>query len=136
MNYRLKAASGAVTGQAFDLGDETLIGSDAAADIRLDALDAQHARIVQRDGALLLESYGDTAVNGEAVRQQALQSGDELRLGTVRFVLQAPGLKPARVLDRVPESPQGRWKWIAVAALAAAAGGVAWWFLAGPGMVQ
>jgi len=62
-----------------------------------------------------------------------LQSGDEIQFGTSRFVLQAPGLKPARVLDQVPARRSSAWKWLAAAGLAVAAGAAGWWFLIGPG---
>ena len=59
MKYRLKSASGPLTGQTFDLGESTLLGSAADADVRLDGLDAEHARIVRRDGGLVLEASGE-----------------------------------------------------------------------------
>jgi len=133
MQYRLKSASGPLTGQTFDLGESTLLGSGDQADVRLDALDAEHARIVRRDGGLVLEASGDARVNGEPARATALQSGDEIQFGTARFVLQAPGLKPARVLDQVPVRRSSAWKWLVAAGLAAAGGVAGWWFLIGPG---
>lgn len=133
MQYRLKSASGALTGQTFDLGESTRLGSAEDADLHLDGLDAEHARIVRRDGGLVLEASGDARVNGEPARATALQSGDEIQLGTARFVLQAPGLKPARVLDQVPAQRSSSWKWLAAAGLAAAAGAAGWWFLIAPG---
>lgn len=134
MKFRLKAASGPRTGQTFELGDATLVGAGDDADVRLEGIDDEHARIVRRDDGLVLEASGETRVNGETVDVVALQSGDELQVGTHRFVLQAPGLKPARVLDRVPETRRDRaWKWLVGAAAAAAAGAGAWWLLLGPG---
>ena len=134
MKYRLKSASGRQTGQTFDLGERTLLGSGERADVRLDALEAEHARIDRRDGGLVLEAIGEARVNGENVETIALQSGDEIQFGTCRFVLQAPGLKPARVLDKVEPKSGINWKAALVAGLTALAGGVAaWWFLVGPG---
>ncbi|MGK7295531.1 MAG: FHA domain-containing protein [Candidatus Wenzhouxiangella sp. M2_3B_020] len=133
MKYRLKAASGELTGRTFDLGETTAIGSSDDCDVRLDGLDREHARIVRRDGGLVLEATGEARVNGAVVREQALESGDELQVGAQRFVLQAPGLKPARVLDRVPERRTGSWKWLVAVGAAAAAGAAGWWFLLGPG---
>lgn len=132
MKYRLKAASGPLTGQTFELGESTRVGSGAGCEIRLDGLDAEHARIVRRDGGLVLEAAGEARVNGETVDTVALQSGDEVQFGTVRFVLQAPGLKPARVLDQVPEGRTTRWKWLVAAAVLAAAA-AAGWILVAPG---
>lgn len=133
MKFRLKSASGPLTGQTFDLGESTLLGSAENADVRLEGLEGEHARIVRRDGGLVLEASGEARVNGEPVGAAALQSGDEIQLGTTRFVLQAPGLKPARVLDRVPPQRPAGWKWLVAAGLVAAAGAVGWWFLLGPG---
>ena len=134
MKYRLKSASGPQTGQTFELGERTLLGSGEGADVRLDALEAEHARIDRRDGGLVLEAIGKARVNGENVETIALQSGDEIQFGTCRFVLQAPGLKPARVLDKVEPKPGINWKAALVAGLTALGGGVAaWWFLVGPG---
>ncbi|MEX2499905.1 MAG: FHA domain-containing protein [Wenzhouxiangellaceae bacterium] len=132
--YRLKSASGPLTGQTFGLGESTLIGSSEGADVRLDGLEAEHAKIVRRDGGLVLEAAGEVRVNGETVGTAALQSGDEIQFGTFRFVLQAPGLKPVRVLDQVPESRASGWKWLAAAGVAAAAAAAGWWLWLGPGM--
>jgi len=129
MTYRLKAASGELTGQTFELDEDTLIGSDEEADIRSDAFLPRHARIVLEDETLMLESAGQTWVNGEPAGRQPLASGDELRFNKVRFVLQAPGLKPTRVLHQKPvRSGVPGWVWAAVP-LAAAGAAAAWWFL-------
>ena len=134
MKYRLKSASGPQTGQTFDLGEATLLGSGESADVRLDALDAEHARIARRDGGLVLEAIGEARVNGESVKTVALQSGDEIQFGTCRFVLQAPGLKPARVLDQIEREPGIDWKaGLTAAGLTLAGSAAAWWFLVGPG---
>lgn len=129
MSYRLKAASGALTGQTFDLDEDTLIGSDEQADIRCEGLQPNHARIIHKDETLMLESAGQTWVNGQPADRQPLQSGDELRLNQIRFVLQAPGLKPARVLDEVPaRSGVPGWIWAAVP-IALGAAALAWWLV-------
>ncbi|MDX1626256.1 MAG: FHA domain-containing protein [Wenzhouxiangellaceae bacterium] len=131
--YRLKAASGEWTGQAFPLEDDTLIGSDAEADVRHDSLEPRHARIVREDDALMLETAGPTWVNGEPVERRPLESGDELRFGTLRFVLQAPGLKPPRVLEETARPSRTWLRWAAIVAVAAGAAAAAWWFLPAAG---
>jgi len=136
MKYRLKSASGAHTGQTFDLGESTKLGSGPACELRFDGLNVEHASIERSDGGLILRSSGDARVNGESVesgRARSLQSGDELQFGTHRFVLQAPGLKPARVLDQIPERRGGGWRWWAAAGALAAGGAAAWWIWLGPG---
>ena len=61
-------------------------------------------------------------VNGEAVREASLSSGDEIQIGVCRWLLQAPGLKPQRVLTEVAVRPQrALWPWL----LVIAAGGLA-----------
>jgi len=106
------------------------------AEIRVEGLEPDHAQIVARDGELLLDARAEVRVNGEAVGASgahALESGAELQFGTARFVLQAPGLKPARVLDRVPERSGWNWRAALIVGLTAGAGALAlgWWLLRG-----
>lgn len=135
MMYRLKAASGPLTGQTFDIGDGLLLGSADGADIRDASLEPRHAEILPEGGGLLLRAEGRVEINGERVERHVLESGDEIRVETLRFVLQAPGLKPARVLEPVAPSRSGPGAvvWIAAALAAAAAATVGWWWLVGPG---
>ena len=131
MKYRLKVASGPLTGQAFELGERTRIGSAADAEIRIEGLASEHARVLTEGDGLVLEALDESRVNGEAVTRVGLQSGDELHFGVTRLVLQAPGLKPARVLDRVPERKTGGWRWAVIGVLlAGAAAAAGWWWLA------
>ncbi len=131
MIYRLKAASGALTGQTFALAAQTRIGSSPDAEIRIDGLSPEHARIVERDGGLWLEAEGESLLNGEPTRSAMLQSGDELRFGAVSLVLQAPGIKPARVLDRPAARTSGGWRWAIWLGLVGLGGAAAaWWWLA------
>ncbi len=121
MEFRLKGASGDLTGKPFELEEETVIGSAETAAIQLDGLEERHA-LIRWDGQLLvLDSAGPCWVNGEEVTHRPLQSGDELRLGPHRFVLQAPGLRPPSVLNEAP--PRARispWTWVAIAGAGAA----------------
>jgi len=131
MKFRLKAASGPWTGQTFDLvGQKTSIGSDQDQDVVIDALAPKHAIIHLEDGALRIEAMGtETALvylNGTPISNgQVLNSGDEIRLGEVRFVLQAPGLKPQRVLHTTGQKKRIPWGWIGLGALGLGAAGVA-----------
>lgn len=119
MNFRLKAASGELTGKTFELGEDTRIGSARDADIRLEGVNARHCRIVFDDGVLRLESAGGVWVNGEPVIRRPLASGDEIRVGPHRFVLQAPGLRRERVLDRPDSRSIHPWTWVVIAAFVA-----------------
>ncbi|MEE8339058.1 MAG: FHA domain-containing protein [Xanthomonadales bacterium] len=129
--YRLKGASGAVINQSFTLGDRTLIGSAADCDLRIDSegVAMQHAEIIEEDGALILRNLGSpgaTLLNGEPVEQASLGSGDEIRIANCRWVLQAPGLQPQKVLTSEAIQPKRDWVlWLIVAGLLAAAA-LAW----------
>ena len=101
--YRLKGASGAVINQAFPLAKRTVIGSAAECEIRIesDGVAPHHAEILEDQDSLLLKNLATadgTLLNGEAVDQASLASGDEIRIANCRWVLQAPGLRPDRIL--------------------------------------
>jgi hypothetical protein len=133
MQFRLKGASGAITGQAFDLGENTSIGAAADAGVRVAGLRDDHARIVFDGEVLTLEASGPAWVNGEPASRQALKSGDEIRLGEQRFVLQAPGLRPPSVLRDVQDKPSrsGLWWALGLSATAVVAAAAYWyWFIA------
>jgi pSer/pThr/pTyr-binding forkhead associated (FHA) protein len=129
--YRLKGASGPVINQAFTLGERTLIGSAEDCDLRIDSdgVGMQHAEIIQKDGALILRNLGSpdaTLLNGEPVEHASLGSGDEIRIANCRWVLQAPGLRPQKVLTAEAVQPQRSYlPWLIVASLLAAAA-LAW----------
>jgi len=123
MTFRLKAASGPRTGESFDLGDETRIGSGSDSQIRLEGIADMHALLLFDGDQLVLEAKNETHVNGEPVSRLALKSGDEIRLGPNRFVLQAPGLRPPSVLAEPQRRGVSPWTWIAIGA--AAVSGVA-----------
>ncbi len=123
MTFRLKAASGPRTGEVFDLGEETLIGGGSESQIRIEGIAAMHASLHFDGDQLVLEAKNETHVNGEPVTQLALKSGDEIRIGPNRFVLQAPGLRPPSVLTQPQPKRISPWTWIAIGA--AAVSGVA-----------
>lgn len=137
--YRLKGASGALINQVFPLTARVLIGSIDDADIRLPAEQSggagrSLATLSSDASQIRLEVLVDdveVAVNGERVSSaQLLGQGDELRVAQYRFVVQAPGLKPERILQ--PGSAESvrssRWLWLLGGALAAAAGLAAAWY--------
>lgn len=130
--YRLKGASGKVAGLSHDLGQRTLIGSDAACDVQVDdpKVAAQQAEIVlQADGSLRLRQLGgssDVLLNGKVTNDALLNSGDEIRVGACRWVLQAPGLRPEKVLTERAVRRTTNWMpWLMATALLAAAA-LAW----------
>lgn len=114
--YKLKGTSGSVINQSFPLGESLLLGSSAECDVQLDepGVAPRHAEISLVGGnSLLLKDLGSetgTLLNGEAVIETMLGSGDEIRIGTCRWMLQAPGLRPDRVLTaEVARKPVRRW---------------------------
>jgi hypothetical protein len=131
-HYKLKGTSGKVINQSFPFRESIVLGSAGDCDVVLDEPDvaARHAEIRLTDGGLLLkglESAGGTLLNGEPVSEAALASGDEIRIGTCRWMLQAPGLRPERVLTTGAVQKRSRlWPRVLVwTTLAAAAGAVA-----------
>jgi predicted component of type VI protein secretion system len=129
--FRLKGASGAVINQSFELGGRTMIGRADDCDLRLDqaGVAGRHAEITVNDSGLLLrrlDPKAEVLLNGRAVESAELASGDEIRIANCRFVLQAPGLRPAKVLtSEAVSSRRGYLPWLIVAALLAAAA-VSW----------
>ncbi len=121
MTFRLKAASGPHTGQIFELQEsDTAIGSSGDTDITMDGLLEHHARITFDGEVLMLDAADQAWVNGEPATRQLLKSGDEIRLGEHRFVLQAPGLRPPSVLREIEQRPRiSPWTWVAIGAVAA-----------------
>ena len=130
-HYKLKGTSGSVINQSFPFRDSIVLGSSPDCDVRLSdaGISARHAEICLVEGnALLLkdlDSETGTLVNGEPVIETMLGSGDEIRIGTCRWMLQAPGLRPERVLTaEVVKKTARRWPrvliWTTLAAGAAA----------------
>jgi hypothetical protein len=131
--YRLKGASGAVINRVFTLGERTVIGRADDCDLHIDqeGVAPRHAEILAgADGGLILrnlDASGETLLNGEAVEEATLASGDEIRIAACRWVLQAPGLRPEKVLTAEAVRPKRAYlPWLIVAGLLGAAA-VAWW---------
>jgi len=131
--FRLKGASGAVINQSFTLGEKTVIGRADDCDLRLDqdGVGGRHAEITLSDAGELvlnrLESAGEVLLNGESVQTARLASGDEIRIANCRWVLQAPGLRPEKVLTTQATRPKRTYlPWLIVAGLLAAAA-AAWY---------
>jgi hypothetical protein len=114
--YKLKGTSGSVINQSFPFEDSIMLGSAAACDVQIDELDVsdKHAQIslVDNDSLLLkdLGSNSGTRLNGESISESMLASGDEIHIGSCRWMLQAPGLRPQRILTAdVIGKPARRW---------------------------
>lgn len=130
--YRLKGASGKVANSVFGLGERTVLGSAADCDLVIvgEGIAPHQAEITRlEDGGLQLRQLDkafETHVNGSPVEAIRLDSGDEIRMGNCRWVLQAPGLRPEKVLTAEALKPRrSHVPWLLVTALLAAAA-LAW----------
>jgi pSer/pThr/pTyr-binding forkhead associated (FHA) protein len=124
--YRLKGASGKVVGQSVGLGEKTRIGRAADCDLIVDedGVAPHHAEIIrEEEGRLQLRHVAtgfETRVNGLPVLQAGLASGDEIRIGSCRWVLQAPGLRPQKILTSAAVKRRRSFvPWLLVTALIA-----------------
>lgn len=132
-HYKLKGTSGSVINQSFPIGESIVMGSSADCDVRINeaGISPRHVEISQVEGSgLLLKHLGpdtDTLLNGEPVVEALLGSGDEIRIASCRWMLQAPGLRPERILTAdVVKKPGRRWSRVLVwSILAASTAGVA-----------
>lgn len=129
--YQIKGTSGDVTGKKWPLTEAVSVGSALASHIILsgEQIAPQHALFITTDSSVILQAVqGEVYVNGERITEIMLGSGDEIRLGNYRFMLQAPGLRPQRVLqpDAVAKkSHAGLWAMLFAATIVA--GGIAAW---------
>lgn len=126
--YRLKGASGKVANQTFGLGTRTVIGSSADCDLVIaeEKVAPHHAEIsLEANGELIfmqLDKAFETRLNGIAVDRVSLASGDEIKIGSHRWVLQAPGLRPEKVLTvEAVKQKRSYLPWLIVVALLASA---------------
>jgi len=131
MVYRLKGTSGVVINQSFPLAERVTIGVGEGHDISVegDAAGAGLLAVLEvSDNEVLLKAEPDAGitVNGDPVTELALAGGDELRAGRSRFLMQAPGLRPERVLTEAATAPAARWPWWLAAAVLAGGAALAW----------
>jgi hypothetical protein len=102
-HFRLKGTSGSVINRTFPFADTLVIGAAQDCDVRVEEPGvALRQAEIRRDGDGLrlidLAGNGATVLNGASAKEQRLNTGDEIRIGTCRWLLQAPGLRPQRVL--------------------------------------
>jgi hypothetical protein len=122
--FRLKGTAGAIINQNFPLEGKVLIGRADDCDIRIDEeeIAAHQAEIeCKADGSVsihVLKLNGSVRLNGEEVEQALLAGGDEIRIGSCRLMLQAPGLRPERVLTGEAIKPRTNYRpWLLAAML-------------------
>lgn len=137
--FRIKGTSGPVLNQVFGLGEDLVVGGANSSGQVLEGLPVpgDALRLTLDNGVVTLSALDPDCpvfLNGDAVTTTTLNPGDELRIGACRFILQAPGRRPERVLDEAAIRQRGpAWPWWLAAALAAAAA-LAWWqgWIGGP----
>ena len=118
-HYKLKGTSGSVINQSFPFAESIVFGSSNDCDVQID-----EPGVAERHAEIRLLGFC-TLLNGEPVSETLLGSGDEIRIGTCRWMLQAPGLRPDRILtEDVVQKRTRRWPsvlvWTSLAAAAAA----------------
>ena len=125
--YRLKGASGPVINQVYRFEQQITIGTNASCDVHLQepGVADRHAEILlEADGAITLRNldpHRETLCNGIAVDEKRLNPGDEVRIGRCRWLLQAPGMRPERVLtEEVVVRRRRHWPWLLPIGLALA----------------
>lgn len=129
--FQIKSTSGELAGQKWPLAGTLVVGADISCEIILvgESIAPQHAQITTTETSVILEALqGEAMVNGTKIQSSSLGSGDEIRIGNHRFMLQAPGLRPQRVLQ--PEALQKKPRtalWVAIALAAIAGTALAIW---------
>ncbi|MFT5138739.1 MAG: hypothetical protein ACI9H8_000388 [Lysobacterales bacterium] len=125
--YRLKGTAGVVINQAFRLSGSLVIGRADDCDIRIDdeSVASHQAEVrLSAEGGVEVQDLGSgsgVSLNGEKVTQAMLAGGDEIQIGNCRLMLQAPGLRPERVLAGAAiKPPKQHWPWLLAVALTAA----------------
>ncbi|MDX1568887.1 MAG: FHA domain-containing protein [Xanthomonadales bacterium] len=113
--YVLRGVSGGTFGKHFPIRGTTIIGRHSECDVCLasEEISRKHAKLVITPDGLYVEDLGSangTFVNGQQVRREKIEPGDELKLDTVRFLIQAPGQdtpKKSAAKDDQPTVRQG-----------------------------
>jgi FHA domain len=97
--FILRGVGGAHFGLSFPLCDPVVVGRGESADLRLDepTLGDRHARVELHGDRVVLRDLTagqgqGTILNGVAVRNALLMTGDQLAWEQNRYVLEAPGL--------------------------------------------
>lgn len=116
-----------VINQAFRLSGSLVIGRADDCDIRIDdeSVASHQAEVrLSAEGGVEVQDLGSgsgVSLNGEKVTQAMLAGGDEIQIGNCRLMLQAPGLRPERVLAGAAiKPPKQHWPWLLAVALTAA----------------
>lgn len=123
--FMLRGVSGTTFGKTFAVAGTMTIGRQSDCDIAIPAeeVSRHHARLQVTAEGLLVEDLGSangTWINDKRVQSGLLRPGEELRLDTVRFLLQAPGAAAPTTRAEAPPEPSRRglpMGWIVAGAL-------------------
>lgn len=109
--FMLRGVSGSTFGKHFPIFGTMVVGRHSECDICLpsDEISRKHAKLVVTTEGLFVEDLGSangTFVNGVRVRRERVEPGDELKLDTVRFLVQSPGKEtPSKMEAKSAEEP-------------------------------
>jgi hypothetical protein len=132
----LRAVAGPLSGQVWPLADRLKLGGDGRVPLDLPQGESATLTIFWRENQLLMETGQPVEgrypvrLNGFAIQQSTLLPGDQIGIGTHRFLIDAPGLEPEPEIVLPPEpvrplpddaaGPRGEvWWLIATAAVLA-----------------
>jgi hypothetical protein len=134
----LRAVAGPLSGQVLSLTDRLELGSQGRLPLDLPQGETASLAIFWRGGQLhvetgqALDSRYPVRVNGSVVQQAELLPGDQVGIGTHRFLIDAPGLEPEPEIvlpEPIPEplpedaaGPRGEVWWLIVTAAVLALG--------------
>jgi hypothetical protein len=133
----LRALAGSLSGRVLPVGEGLELGPHGRFPLELPQGEAASLKLGWQDDNLVLEATllsvaYPLRVNGVAVRRVALRPGDQISLGTHRFVLDAPGMQAelemaasaaaAPVLPEDAAGPRGEVWWLIVTAAVLALG--------------
>ena len=96
-HWQLQAIEGDITGRAFKLGPQTVIGREPDCNICIpnEQLSRKHVQLIVTGGKVMLQdlnSTNGTYVNGKPVEHRILDENDEIRVGRITFKLIAPAV--------------------------------------------
>ena len=84
MKLRFRHVDGAARDRVDEVRLPALLGSSAESDVRVEGAAANHARVFERDGEIVLQVADPGLVlrlSGEAVHEATLRAGDVIELG-------------------------------------------------------
>lgn len=139
--FNLRGVSGETFGKNIPLYGTMTLGRHADCEIVIPSSEVsrRHARIRVSGVTVSIEDMGSangTFVNGKRIDRAEIEDGDEIRLDTIRFRLQAPPQLKAKVQMKKQQAQQvsqpessSNIIWVALAVIAVAAAGIAYYVM-------